>query len=297
MESRASGTDRPGLVVVCGATGRQGGAIARHLLAAGWPVRALTRDPDAAKAQSLRAAGAQVVKADMADRASLDSALAGAYGVFNVQNTQIAGFDGEVAQGRNVGDAAKAAGVQHVVCGSAGMGKPTGVPSWDSKVLIADHMRQLGLPLTILRPMAFMELMTDKDFYPQVSVWHVMPKLMGWDRPLPWLAADDVGVIGAAAFADPVRFVGQDIPLAGDVKTLDDCRRLWTERGSRPRGFPMPTWLFQRVAGADLTTMWRWLRTEEVPLDTGPTRAIHPGAKTMEQWLDGRASRGADPGV
>jgi hypothetical protein len=55
-------------------------------------------------------------------------------------------------------------------------------------------MRQIGLPITILRPMAFMELMTDKDFYPQVSVWHVMPKLMGWDRTLPWLAADDAGV-------------------------------------------------------------------------------------------------------
>jgi uncharacterized protein YbjT (DUF2867 family) len=288
--TEASAAARPGLVVVCGATGRQGGAILRHLLAGGWPVRALTRSPDGPKAQALRDAGAEVVGADMADRESLDRAFAGAYGVFNVQNPQIAGYDGEVTQGRTVADAARAAGVAHLVYGSAGMGTRTGVPSWDSKVVIADHMRQLGLPITILRPMAFMELMTDKDFYPQVSVWHVMPKLMGWDRPLPWLAADDVGVIGAAAFGDPGRFIGRDIPLAGDVKTLAECRQLWAERGRAQRGFPMPVWLFERVAGKDLPTMWQWLRSEEVPLDTGPTREVHPTARTMPEWLDARVA-------
>ena len=290
METPARGAARPGFVVVFGATGRQGGAVARHLLADGWSIRAVTRKPDGAKAKVLADAGADVVEADMADRASLDRVLAGAHGVFNVQNPQISGHDGEIAQGRNVADAAKAAGVQHLVYGSAGMGKPTGVPSWDAKVVVADHMRQVGLPLTILRPMAFMELMTDKDFYPQVSVWHVMPKLMGWDRPLPWLAADDVGVIGAAAFGDPARFVGQEIPLAGDIRTLAEARQMWMERGVKPRGFPMPTWLFKRVAGDDLPTMWTWLRTEEVPLDTAPTRAVHPAAQTLERWLDMRTA-------
>lgn len=267
--------------------------MVRHLLARRWQVRALTRKPESPKAAALREAGAEVIGADMADRASLDRAFAGAYGVFNVQNPQIAGFDGEVAQGRNVADASKAAGVRHLVYGSAGMGTRTGVPSWDSKVLIADHMRQLGLPITILRPMAFMELMTDRDFYPQVSVWHVMPKLMGWDRTLPWLAADDVGVIASMAFNDPVEFVGADIPLAGDLKTLDECRQLWSQAGRRPRGFPMPVWLFERVAGKDLPLMWRWLRSGEVPLDTGPTHAVHPAARTMGQWLDRRLAAGA----
>jgi uncharacterized protein YbjT (DUF2867 family) len=294
MDPSTTAEERPGVIVVCGATGRQGGAVARHLLARRWRVRAVTRKPDAPKAKALRDAGAEVVQADMADRKSLDPVFEGAYGVFNVQNPQIAGFDGEVAQGRNVADAAKAAGVRHLVYGSAGMGVRTGVPSWDSKVLIADHMRQLDLPITVLRPMAFMELMTDKDFYPQVSVWHVMPKLMGWDRTLPWLAADDVGVIASMAFGDPDRFIGADIPLAGDLKTLDECRQLWTEAGKRPRGFPMPVWLFQRVAGKDLPLMWRWLRTGEVPLDTGPTHAVHPGARTMRQWFDSRLA-GATP--
>jgi uncharacterized protein YbjT (DUF2867 family) len=288
MSESAGRIDRPGTVVVCGATGRQGGAVARHMLARGWPIRALSRSPDSAKCQALRERGAEIVGADMADRAALDRAFEGAYGVFNVQNPQIAGFDGEVAQGRNVADAAKAAGVRHLVYGSAGMGVPTGVPSWDSKVLIADHMRQIGLPITVLRPMAFMELMTDKDFYPQVSVWHVMPKLMGWDRTLPWLAADDVGVIASKAFGDPERFVGAEIPLAGDLCSLDECRQKWSEVGRPPRGFPMPVWLFKRVAGDDLPKMWNWLRTGDVPLDTAPTVAVHPTARSMDQWLRDR---------
>ena len=281
---------RPGPIVVCGATGRQGGAVARHLVADGWSVRGLTRSADSPKARALAAAGVEVVEADMTDRVSLDRAFAGAYGVFSVQNPMLSGFDGEVQQGKNVADAAKAAGVQHVVYGAAGVGERTGIPSWDTKVAVAEHMRGLNLPLTVLRPEAFLELMTDPAYYPQVAVWHVMPKLMGEERVVPWLAVDDVGAIAARVFADPGRFVGADIPLAGDIKTIAECRAIWEDvKGRRPRSFPMPAWLFQRIAGhagKDLPVMWRWLRTGSVPEDTGPTREIHPGALTVRQWLE-----------
>jgi uncharacterized protein YbjT (DUF2867 family) len=285
-------SDRPGPIVVCGATGRQGGAVARQLTAAGWEVRGLTRSPESAKARALAASGITVVRADLADRGTLDAAFGDAYGVYSVQNPMIAGFDAEVIQGRNVADAAKAAGVRHLVYGSAGVGYRTGIPSWDTKVAVTEHMRSLGLPLTVFRPEAFMELMTDKAFYPQVAVWHVMPKLMGPTRIVPWLAVDDLGVIAANAFADPNRFVGADIPLAGDLKSIDECRAIWAEvKGGPPRGFPMPVWMFERIAGyagKDLPVMWRWLRTGTVPEETGPTREIHPGALTVREWLEGR---------
>lgn len=284
--------DRPGVIVVCGATGRQGGAVARHLAEAGWHVRGLSRSPDAPKARALRERGIDVVQADMADRASLDRAFEGAYGVYSVQNPMISGFDAEVQQGTTVADAAGAAGVRHVVYGSAGVGSRTGIPSWDTKVAVTEHMRRLELPLTVLRPEAFMELMTDKAYYPAVAVWHVMPTLMGSNRTVPWLAVDDLGVIAARVFEDPARYVGADIPLAGDLKSIDQCRAIWEEvSGRRPRGFPMPAWLFERIAGhagKDLPTMWRWLRTGSVPEDTGPTHAIHPAARTVRQWLEER---------
>jgi uncharacterized protein YbjT (DUF2867 family) len=87
------------IIVVTGATGQQGGATARHLLSSGWRVRALTRNPDQPKAQALLQAGAEVVQVDNDDRASLDRAFAGAYGVFSVQDFWINGLDGEIRHG------------------------------------------------------------------------------------------------------------------------------------------------------------------------------------------------------
>lgn len=274
-------------IVVTGATGRQGGAVARHLLRNGWLVRALTRKPDGPRARELVRLGAEVVRADLGDAGTLRSAFHGAYGVFSVQNPMISGLDGEVEQGRNVGDAASNAGLQHVVYASAGTRAPgTGVPSWESKLQVQDHLKQLGVPLTVLRPLAFMELMTDKDLFPSMAVWSVMPKVMGADRPVPWICVDDVGSIAANAFAEPARFVGTELPLAADVRTVGECRTLWRAAfGRSPRRLPLPTWLFERFAGKDLTTMWQWLRDDPFTADPELTRELLPGALTVPQWL------------
>ena len=279
------------VIVVTGATGRQGGAVARHLLAEGWRVRGVTRSPDSAAAQELAKLGVEVVRADMADPDAMREACAGAHGVFSVQNPMISGEEGELAQGRNVVDAATDAGVSHLVYGSAGPGTPgTGVAAWDVKFAVAQYARSRGVPLTVLRPMAFMELMTDKDLYPSVAAWHLMPRLVGEERPLPWLSADDLGAIAARAFAEPASYVGADLPLAADVRTLSECRTIWRRvTGRRPRRFPMPVWLFERFVGPDLTRMWRWLATHEVDVDLADTRAHHPDVATVEEFVRRRA--------
>jgi uncharacterized protein YbjT (DUF2867 family) len=275
------------LVVVTGATGRQGGAVARHLLRGGWRVRAVTRKPDSAPARALAEAGAEVVRADMADPSSLRFALRGAYAVFSVQNPITSGLAAEVEQGTNVGDAAAAAGVRHLVYASAGTGEAgTGIGVWESKLTVQAHLEKLGLPLTVLRPMAYMELMSDKGFYPPVAAWHVLPKLMGGDRPLPWLCLDDFGAVVACVLADPDRFVGADLTLASDVRTVDECRQMWHDVVGRwPRRFPMPVWLFEKFVGPDLTTMWKWLRTHPTDADTAGTLDVVPEARTVRQWI------------
>lgn len=274
-------------VAVVGATGRQGSAVTRHLLADGWQVRALTRRPDGRAAQQLATFGAEVLRAELSDPGSLQRAFDGAHGVYSVQNPMTSGLDVEIVHGTNVADAAKRVGVQHLVYGSAGVGVVgTGVGSWESKLVVEAHLKALNLPVTVLRPMAFMELMIDKTFFPAVSTWHLMPKLMGADRPVPWLCLDDLGAIAARAFANPDRFIGQDIKLASEVQTLSECRRTWREVvGRPPRHFPMPVWAFERFVGTDLTTMWRWLRTGHFDIDTAQTRAILPTAATVRQWL------------
>jgi hypothetical protein len=246
----------------------------------------------------LAALGADVVQADMNAPASLRPVFAGAYGAYSVQNPYIGGPDAEVRQGKNVADVAKASEVQHVVYGSAGIGKQrTGIPSWETKLQIEDHMHALSLPLTILRPMAFMELMTDQKFFPAISTWHVMPRVMGAARPVGWLCTDDLGVIVAQAFAAPQRFIGQDLSPLSDVQSIAQCRSLYHEvlRKNPPR-FPMPVWLFARfgIIGQDLMTMWRWLRAAEFDLDTTATYAIHPNARTVHAWPAGGVSESCD---
>ncbi len=277
------------IIVVTGATGLQGSAVSRHLLKDGWHVRGLTRNATSKQAQALEAIGVEMVQGDMGDAASLRQIFEGAYGVYSVQNPFISGPDQEVRQGKNVADVAKASGVQHLVYGSAGIGKrDTNIPSWETKLQIEEHMKALDLPLTILRPMAFMELMTDKKFFPAVSTWHVMPALIGSSYSVPWICADDLGTIVAKAFAAPDWFVGRELVLASDVQSLDQCRSAYRDvMGTAPPRFPMPTWLFERFGfvGRDLTTMWRWLRTATIDLDTAPTRTIHPDALTVRTWL------------
>jgi uncharacterized protein YbjT (DUF2867 family) len=282
--------EHDGLIAVLGATGRQGGAVTRHLLAAGWRVRALTRKLDSPAGEALRATGAEVAGCDMADPDSLLRVFEGAYGVYSVQNPMIAGHDGEVRQGKNVADAAKAAAVQHVVYGSAGPGlRGTGVDSWESKLIIADYLRELGVPLTVLRPTAFMELMTDRDFYPPVAVWGLMPKLAGEQTPVPWLAVDDLGAIAARAFAEPSEFVGTELGLAAEFRSIAELRQAWTAATGRPpRGFPMPVWLFERFVGKDLTTMWRWLAANPVTADPADTVKLLGLVTTVGQFLERR---------
>jgi uncharacterized protein YbjT (DUF2867 family) len=281
------GGSTPGVIAVVGAMGRQGSSVTRHLLKDGWQVRALTRNPSGEAAQALRALGAEVRQADTEDPASIVAAFTGAHGVYNVQNPEKGGTDAEIRQGGNVAEAAAETGIRHVVHASAGVSEhETGVGYWDSKVVVAQRFRNLGLPLTVLRPMAFMELMTDKGYYPQVSTWHLMPKLMGPSTTIGWLCLEDLGAIAARVFADPDRWIGTELGLLSDVRSIGELRALWKERtGRNPRRFPMPEWLFKRIVGDELLTMWRWLGSEQFDRSMDATREVLPEALTVQQWL------------
>jgi len=205
------------IIVVTGATGQQGGATARHLLAKGWKVRVLTRDPNKPAAQALAATGAEVVQGDNDDRASLGKAMKGAYGVFSVQNFWLPGVgaEGEVRQGKLIGDAAKAAGVKHFVYSSVGAAhRGMGQAHFASKWEIEQHIHALGLPYTIFRPVAFM------DNYNWQRAQILNETFTGWglrpDKGLQLIAADDVGAFVELAFANPQGYLGKTIEIAGD---------------------------------------------------------------------------------
>jgi uncharacterized protein YbjT (DUF2867 family) len=282
-------------VLIFGATGNVGGAAARELLRRKWQVRAVTRQPQSEKAQALARLGAELVQADMADRAALDAALDGMTRVFSVQNWSTSGVDGELQLGKQVADAAKAAGVSHLVFGSAGVGEPgTGVPHFESKVVLEAYMRnELGLPTTAVRPGPFMELMSQKAFFPAMGAWGAMPKVVGWETPVPWTAVYDIGTAIANIFENPEQWIGCDINLISDLKSLRDCQTLFkTTTGKKPFGLPLPLALFNKMAGPEFAVMWRWMVQWIAQHGEGgmqamveASRAACPKLHTVESWL------------
>src|SRR6266446_3513135 len=145
-------------VLVTGATGRQGGAVVRHMLPKGWKLRVLTRNPQGHAAQSLARQGVELIHGDLEDAASVVRAAAGAYGIYSVQDFWAVGAKREVQQGKNVADAARKAGVAHLVYSSVGGAeRGSGIDHWETKWAIEQYIRRLGLPATMIRPASFME--------------------------------------------------------------------------------------------------------------------------------------------
>ena len=281
-------------VLIFGATGNVGGATTREMVKRGWQVRAVTRTPESEKASALAALGVEVVQGDMDDPASLERVFDGFRRVLSVQNWQVSGPEGEVRQGKHVADAARAAEVEHLVFASAGIGEDhSGVPHFDNKRVIERYMASLGIPFTVVRPVPFMELMTEKEFFPPMGIWGIAPKIMGWDTLFPWVAVRDIGIANATIFENPEKWTGREVILCGDVKSLGESRKTFqTITGKKPFRVPLPLWLFRKMAGDELIIMFRWMKRWIAGV--GPqglrelqeaSRAVCADMLDVERWL------------
>lgn len=279
--------DKDAIVLVIGATGQQGGATARHLLAGGRGVRALVRDPQKPAAQWLVQAGAELVQGDLDDRASLDRAMQGVYGVFSIQ-TPFAkdGPVGETRQGRAVANAAKAAGVQHFVYTSVGGAeRNTGIPHFESKWLVEQYIRDLDLPATILRPAFFMENFSQALAPQEREGTLVLTVAQRPDRPMQMIAADDIGFFAARAFARPEETIGTATELAGDSLTMPQVAEMMSKVRGRPVQFyPLPVDQL-RSFNEDAGLMFEWFNESGYAADIPTLRAIHPELMTFETWM------------
>ncbi|MGW2292068.1 NmrA family NAD(P)-binding protein [Streptomyces phaeochromogenes] len=232
---------KPAPVLVTGATGRQGGATARALLAAGVPVRALVRDAATDRAKAVEALGAELVTGDLHDRDSVTRAAEGARAVFSVQMPAITAegfdFEGEVAQGVNLIKGAKAAGVpQFVHTSVTGAGQHTETPGWaegrwasmeptlGAKSAIQDQVRAAGFPhRTLLKPGFFME-----NFLPSMAflfprgIEGGLVSVLNPETRLSLVAVDDIGRAAAAAITAPERFGGVELELASDYLSMTE---------------------------------------------------------------------------
>jgi uncharacterized protein YbjT (DUF2867 family) len=222
--------------LVTAATGQQGGATARALLADGRTTRVLVRDPDSAAAKALAAAGAEMVVGDLDDPASLRAACTGARAVFSMQSPVwgATGMDSETERGRgsNLVEAALASGVETFVHSSvSGVGHHREVAGWaegewsafedywENKLFTCDLVRNAGFQsFTLVLPSTFMN---HQMFDPANFVENRLLTVIAADKLIPLIAVEDIGKASAAAMTDPDRFNGVDLDLAGDLLTMN----------------------------------------------------------------------------
>ncbi len=274
------------IIAVAGATGQQGGAVARKLLEDGWKVRALTRDPNKPAAQALASAGAELVSGDMDSRSELEAAFQGAYGVFSVQNFWLAnvGYDGEIQQGKNVADAAKAAGVQHLVYSSVGAAhRGMGQKHFDSKWIIEQYIQALDIPYTILRPAAFFENFNWERPAISNGIFNALGLRPEKERQL--IAVEDIAVFVALAFANPDQYLGRTIELAGDALTESQIADIFARVIGRPVQLTMPSGGGGRRSEEEMKAMFNFFNGEAYDADIAALRKLHPGLLTLEQYL------------
>lgn len=212
-----------GPVAVTGATGRQGGAVARALLAAGHEVRALTRRPESAAAAALTAYGAGVARCDLGDRDSVRRALDGVSQLYLTTTPYESGTEEEERQARIVIDEARAAGVQQVVYGSvASADRPTGVAHFESKGRVEAYLDASGIETTtVLRPTFFMDMFLDPAFRRALKSGSIRFVLEPGTR-IAMIAVEDIAAFAVQAFARPEVFSGEAVDLAGDYPSMTE---------------------------------------------------------------------------
>ena len=292
------------LITVFGATGRQGGAVVRALLAAiGFKVRVVTRNPDSEAAKALKAAGTEVVKGNLDDAASVQNAVSGAHGVYLVTDyrelwVQLqdgdAARDKEIAQGKTVADACKTAGVKHLVYSGMELvkdiiGKPC--PVFDSKGTIEKYLDEIGVPNTSVRMSYYYEnfinVVPNPILNPQEKdgVYELTLPMKG---PMPAISVEDGGPVVAAIFGNPQEFIGKKIGIRGDRKTMAEYLAIMGEISGKTfkynevnldefAKFPHPLY---PIFGSTFD----FYDTANPGRDIALTKKLNPNVLTFQEW-------------
>jgi uncharacterized protein YbjT (DUF2867 family) len=264
-------------IVVTGATGKQGGAVARKLIDDGWDVRAFVRDAAKPAARALAGLGAGIVVGDLNDPDSVGRALNGAYGVFSVQSWAD-GVDVEEQQGKLLADAAARVSVEHFVYASVGgADRVTGVPHFESKARIEQHIHDIGLPFTIFRPVYFMEnLLRQRD---AICDGHIDPPIDP-DIPLQFVAVEDIASFVALAFRSPGAWLGHCTEIAGDELSFIEVAEILAARLGRE----VDVRSVVRPVEPERKIMAHWFEEYGYDADISRLRTMLPTLHALPDW-------------
>jgi uncharacterized protein YbjT (DUF2867 family) len=272
-------------VVVTGATGQQGGAVVKSLLERGHQVRAVTRNTDSAKASELAKAGVTLVRASLEDTAALTKALEGATSLFAMTTPFGGGTQAETRQGISAADAAKAADVHLVFTSVGSANRQTGVPHFDSKYEVEEHIASIGVRATVLAPVYFME---NLYFGKEQLAKGVYAAPLPSTRQLAQIALADIGAVAVRLLEDPGRFAGKRFDLAGDELTGDGVVAVLSRLAGRPfTYFQVPLDVIRQRMSDDAAQMYAWLDRAGWTVDRAALRREFPDVafQDFESWV------------
>jgi uncharacterized protein YbjT (DUF2867 family) len=272
-------------VLVTGATGKQGGAVARRLLERGHKVRAFTRKVDSPAATALAGLGAELVTGSLEDRASLDRAAGGVDAVFAMSTPFEAGMEAETRQGVTVADAAKAAGAYLLYTSVGSADRKTGIPHFDSKYLVEEHIAKIGAKASIVGPVYFMEnavAYTSEQLREGVYATPLTP-----GRKVAQVALADIAAFCVLALENPDRFIGKRHDIAGDDVSGNDAVEILSRvTGRKFSYFQVPMDMIRQRMGADGAKMYEWFERTGYTMDVGALAKAFPevGWHSFERW-------------
>jgi uncharacterized protein YbjT (DUF2867 family) len=301
------------VIAIVGATGAQGGGLARAILAdpdGGFAVRAITRDPSSEKAQALAALGAEVVAGDVDDEESLVRAFTGVHGAYCVTFFW-AHFSPaqELEEAGKMARAAKAAGVRHVIWSTLEdtrrfvpldddrmptLGGSYKVPHYDAKGEANHLFIQAGVPTTFLQTSFYWENFIHFGMGPQRGEDGALAITfpIGSGR-IAGIAAEDIGACAYGIFKGGSAFVGKTVSIAGEHLTGDELAAAFSDAIGEPVGFnavsPEAYRGFGFPGADDLGNMFQFTTEFELQYcgvrDTDASRSLNPQLKTFKQWL------------
>ena len=306
-------------IAIVGATGAQGGGLARALLQdrdGPFQARALTRNSGSDRARELARLGAGVVEADLDDLQSLKKAFRGAYGAWCVTNFwEHHSPERELRQAANLAEAAAHAKLRHVIWSTLEdtrkwvpldddrmptlMGRYK-VPHFDAKGEADEFFRERGVPTTFLLTSFYWDNLVHLGAGPERGADGCLAITFPLgDARLPGIATEDIGGCGYGIFKDPDRYVGQTVGIAGEHLTGNEMAAALTEALGEPVRYddvPPETYRSFGFPGAeDLANMFQFKRDFNRDFcgvrDVQAARALYPGLKDFRQWLAGNASR------
>jgi uncharacterized protein YbjT (DUF2867 family) len=245
-------------VLVLGATGNQGGAVARALLGRGHTVHAFVRNPDSDGAKALAELGATLVQGSFDDGESIANAAQGVDAVFVNTSPFVVGIDGEVRHGRTIIDALTRANVPHVVYSSVSdADRNTGIPHFDSKADAEAYLKESGLPATVTAPVFFSDNITTPWTVPALKSG-VFAQAMPGDRQLQVVSVREIGEFNATIIERGPELAGQRFNYASDELTPKQMADALQQASGLELQFVQQPIEEMRAFSEDMALMYEW---------------------------------------